>query len=157
MQNLINYLKSHKRYILKTVLRYYLTQEVIDILKKYNFSINELCYRICNNIPFDKVFRCKLCGKVIPYVRHQGFKQFCNSICSGNYNSNLPEVQERYRETCKRLYGVENYAQTEAYLIKSQQTNIIKYNKPSFSQTDEYKKRIQEHKIEKLEKTKKTC
>ena len=86
MKNLIKYLRAHAKYKLCTIKKNYLTQEVKDILVKYNLTLHELCYRIKTNIPLDKIFKCKTCGK-ITMLGTRGYKKFCNRICSNLFTN----------------------------------------------------------------------
>ena len=79
MKALIDYLINCKSYSLKYIIKSYLTQEVQNVLDKYNLTLYELCYRIQHNIPLNKVFICKYCGKPVGLNATHGYKTFCNN------------------------------------------------------------------------------
>lgn len=49
MEELVKYLLNHKNYTTAYVKKNYLTQEVKDVLIKYDLTLHELCYRIKKN------------------------------------------------------------------------------------------------------------
>lgn len=106
MEELIKYLKNNERYRLKYIETNYLTREVKDALIKYDLTLHELCYRIKKDIPLDRVFTCKQCGKKIIFDHKRNYQEFCNNTCSGKYRSKSQEVQDKMKQTCLERYGV---------------------------------------------------
>lgn len=138
MKKLIEFLKQTKKYNLKYIEKYYLSQEVKDELNKYNFTLHELCYRLTHNIDLSKVFKCSVCGKLIKF-NGRGYNNTCSFSC-GRVNS-----KNKSKQTCLEKYGVENVFQSEGVKKKIKETNQLKFGKESYVQTDEYKKRYQEY------------
>ena len=110
MNKLKEYLKEHKYFKVNNI---YISQEIKNVLEKYNLTLYELCYRIRYNISLDKVFVCKYCGKTINFDLKHGYKSFCNHSCSSKYIVNLPEVQDKMKATTLERYGVECSLQTD--------------------------------------------
>lgn len=137
MEKLIEFLKQTKKYNLKYVEKNYLTQEVKDILNKYNFTLRELCYRLTHNIELDKVFKCSVCGKLIKF-NGRGYNNTCSFSC-GRVNS-----VNKTKQTNLKKYGVENVFQNADIKKKIKETNRLKYGKDSYVQTDDYKKKYRE-------------
>jgi len=54
MQKLLQYIKSHKSLRISAMLPKYLSQDIQEILRKYKFTFEELCYRLKHNISLDK-------------------------------------------------------------------------------------------------------
>lgn len=165
MEELVKFLKSHERYILQSIETDYLTQEVKDTLSKYNLTLHELCYRIKKNIPLDKVFTCKYCGKPIKFNYRGGYRQFCCYKCSSTFTNSSEEIKNKKKQTYLKHYGVDNiskldsmqqfkkqnylkkygvesYTQTQEYKEKSRQTCLKKYGKEYFTQTQNYKDKV---------------
>lgn len=148
MEELIKYLLNQKNYTVKYIEKRFLTQEVKNILMKYNLNLHELCYRIKKNIPLDKEFKCKYCGNKINNIWKN--KEFCcnnhsvtfRNKCQDNKdkvkNTNLLKyggvaplssdaIKEKVKNTCLNKYGVDNYTKTDECKIKTKQTCLNKY------------------------------
>ena len=65
------------------------------------------------------------------------------------YNNENYNNRKKATETCLEKYGVENYAQTQEYKIKSEKTNIEKYGVSHFSRAPEHKNKIKESNLNK--------
>lgn len=114
MEELVKYVKN-TRCVMKTVVKLYLTKEVQNTLDKYNLTLYELCYRIKHNIPLEKVFTCKYCGKSVGLNATHGYKEFCNYKCSNKYIANLDKTKDKIKQTCNNKYGVSNYNKSQRY------------------------------------------
>lgn len=116
MEELIKYLNKFKiRYKLKTIELKYLNDEVKQILFKYNLTLYELCFRIQHNIPLDKVFTCKYCGKPVGMNGTHGYKEFCSYKCSNKYTASLDTTKNKIKQTCNNKYGVSNYTKSQEH------------------------------------------
>ena len=104
-------------------------EELINILTKYNLTIKEYKYRIKNNIPLEKVFICKHCGKPVKYTVRHHYSKFCNRQCFNIYRKqHMNSIVSKMKQTCLEKYGVENYSQTKEYQEKFKKTCLSKYN-----------------------------
>ena len=104
-------------------------EELINILTKYNLTIKEYRYRIKNDIPLEKVFTCKHCGKPIKYTVKHHYSKFCNKQCFNIYRKqHMNSIVSKMKQTCLEKYGVENYSQTKEYQEKFKKTCLSKYN-----------------------------
>lgn len=160
MEELIKYLLGQKNYTTAYIEKNFLTQEVKDILNKYNLNLHELCYRIKKHIPFDREFKCKYCGKHIEKFWKN--KEFCCNKHSLIYRNKLQEhinkvketnlikyggtaplnnnfIKQKIKKTCIERYGVDNYTKTHEYKIKVKQTCLKKYGVENYSQSKEFK------------------
>lgn len=165
MEELIRYIKSHKQFYNK-VIKKYITKEVEDIAIFYKLSIKELCYRIKHDISFDKVFKCKTCGKIIKFKRtHGGYQTYCSMSCMNKsqehvnkvkqtclrkYNTTsyakTKECRDKMKQTCLDKYGVENYSKCQKFKDRVKQTCLDKYGVEYYSQSDTYKKYMHDNK-----------
>lgn len=165
MQNLIQYLnKNIKHFNFNTIKKYYLSDEVLNIMKKYNFTIEELCYRLRKNISLDYKFICKFCGKPIIFNKHTKYATFCSLSCSSQFHAKdiniinktkstlikrygvdnpmkSPICRNKSKETCKQKYGKPYFLQTQIYKNKSKLTCLYKYGVDNYSQSKEFKDR----------------
>lgn len=168
MENLVNYLQAHKRYVLKYIEQNYLTAEIQSVLLKYNFTLYELCYRLAHNIPLDKVFKCKVCNKKINIEYKHGYRDFCSYSCSSKHTNNKLEIQDKKRQTCLERYGVDNHSKTKEFKDflkdsrdvleeKKRQTFLKKYGKEHYFQTTVFKDFLKKHQDDIQEKIKQTC
>lgn len=153
------YLNSVKKVSLRAVNNRILDKEVKDILCKYNFSIYELCYRIKNNIPFDKIFKCKQCGKQIffGHIGHLGYRDYCSKKCSALATGKMDSVKKKREQTMLKRFGAKSYMATKEFQENREENTFKKYGVRFYVQTKEFKNFIQEHKQELIEKTKQTC
>ncbi len=110
-----NYVRSHKRCELKILAKYYLTQEVKDVLSKYNLTLYELCYRIKYNISLDKIFVCKYCGKPTHFLGMKGYSKACSVKCELVNRNKSQEHKDKKKQTCLKRFGESNYAKTQKF------------------------------------------
>lgn len=106
MEKLIEYIKTHKGYKLKTIERQFLTDEVKNILIQHKLTLVELCYRITHDIEISLVPTCKQCGKPLKFTQKHGYGQFCDFKCSGKYSTTNEESVQKRTETNVNRYGV---------------------------------------------------
>jgi len=165
MEELVKYIKSHKQFYNK-VIKKYITKEVEATAIFYKLSIKELCYRIKHDISFDKVFKCKTCGKIIKFKRtHGGYQTYCSMSCMNKsqehvnkvkqtclrkYNTTsyakTKECRDKIKQTCLNKYGVDSYLKTQDYKDKYKQTCLEKYGTEYYSQSDQHRKYMQDNK-----------
>ena len=172
MKKLIEYLKTHRKYRLKYITKHFLTQDVYNVLTKYNLTLHELCYRIKNNISLSKVFKCKLCNKNIVFNYKHGYQPFCNVKCQVQYFWNSKDTRQNRVQNSLKKYGVEHYSKTQEFKDrfkktclqhfgeitnlktienkeKSKQTCLNKYGTEYYTQTQESKDRIKQTSLNK--------
>lgn len=157
MQKLVKYLQTHKSYMFKCINNKYLTQEVSNVLNKYNLTLQELCYRIKHDISLDKIFKCKNCGTIIQFNKDHGYKNFCSFRCSTTYHRQQESVNIKIKQTCLRKYGVDSYSKTKDYQMKKRQTCLKKYGVDSYSKTQNWKNFWSENKDVIIQKRNETC
>ena len=172
MKALIDYLINCKSYSLKYITKSYLTQDVQNVLDKYNLTLYELCYRIQHNIPLNKVFICKHCGKPVGLNATHGYKTFCNNKCHSKYIANSDIIKKKKAQTCIARYGVSNpmqdssiqqYSYTNklkknnydlsSIYKKVRKTNLEKYGVSSYSKTQEFKEKLKQTCLERFGET----
>lgn len=152
MKKLTRYLKTHRKYKLYIIKKVFLTQEIRGILYKYNLNLHELCYRIRNNIPLNKIFTCKNCGKKTQ-LSVRGYKKFCNRFCTMSFINKSLESTEKRKQTSLKKYGVSWYTQTTALKDfnkkhnkeirhKMKETLIKKYGVDNYSKTIECQEKV---------------
>lgn len=98
-------------------------------------SIKETLYRIVYNI-LEKP-KCPICGKPLKLGLH-GFQKHCSMKCA---HAN-PETVEKYKETCRKNFGVDFSMQSAIVQEKSRKTNIEKYGVEYAAQSKEVMKKI---------------
>ena len=171
MQELINYIKMHKSIRINSIKSKYLSDDVQSVLTKYKFTIEELCFRLKNNISLDKVFTCKNCGSKITYTQKHGYKTYCSRKCCMIYmntseevkskikQSNLnkygveyilqsKDIRNKVKQTCLKKYGVEYHTKTQEYKDKVKATCLKKYGTSSYFNTNKFKNFLKEHQKE---------
>lgn len=153
MQELINYIKTHKRVKINVIKSKYLNENVQSVLTKYKFTIEELCFRLKNNISLDKVFTCKNCGSKITYTQKHGYKTYCSRKCCMIYMNTSEEVKSKIKQSNLNKYGVEYILQSKDIRNKVKQTCLKKYGVDNYAKTKEFKDR----KDEIQQKIKDTC
>lgn len=170
MEALIAYIKRLGQYARINIIKLkYLNEEVKSVLKKYDFTLEELVYRIKNNIALDKIITCKYCGKPIKFscdnkTGYYRYSKFCSLHCASKYSMSLEETHIKRKKTCVKKYGFENYSQTPEWRaqIDAQQPEIrvkvIKttqehFGVDNFSKSKAYRQRIPEIQT----KMQKTC
>lgn len=159
IETLKTYLKSVKVITLKAINNRTISKEVQDILDKYNFSIYELCYRLKNNIPFDKIFKCKVCGKKIDFchIGFLGYRDYCSKKCSTIAIGSMESVKGKREQTMLKKFGAKSYMATKEFQDNREENILKKYGVRFYTQTEEYKNSIQKHKQERILKAKQTC
>ena len=169
MEELIKYLKSKKNYKLSYIKKVYLTKEVQEVLDKYNLTLVELLHRLKQDIPLDKIFTCKYCGKKIEFDPvHKIYKTFCNNKCSLTYRNKSQEFKDKVVKICLERYGVEHYCQSEQHLKivrekmdqtieKMKQKNLELYGFDSFSKTPMFKAKQKANEKQRVLKQKTAC
>lgn len=160
MNNLINYLKSHKYFRVKDIEKHYLTDSVKDNLVKNNLTLQELCYRIRNDIPLDKIFICRYCGKKIKFQFNK-YNTFCNNKCANNFKNKQADfidkikfkkalhtdedkqkILQKSKKTCLKKYGVPFINQSSIVKEKRKNTMIKRYGVSHFSNSKEFSSRV---------------
>lgn len=81
MKKLIEYIKLHGKARIDNVKKFLWSKEIEDTLLKCNLTLQELCYRLKNNIPLDKVFLCPICNNPVKFVSGHGYQTYCNVEC----------------------------------------------------------------------------
>lgn len=105
MEELIKYVKSVKAAHVNDVERLYLNEEVAQVLKENNLTLIELIYRVKRDIPLNKIFTCKNCGKKLEYnLSHRCYMNFCSQFCSGTYYNTKDEIKAKVRKCVKNSY-----------------------------------------------------
>lgn len=140
MQNLVSYLQKHKKhYNINTIKRLYMSDEVIKVLDLYNFSIEELCYRLRKNISLDFKFHCKYCGKSLSFNKQTKYPIFCSLHCASKFNATDSEINKKRKDTLIKKYGVDNPMKSVLCKEKSKKTCKAKYGKLYYLQTSDAK------------------
>ena len=159
IETLKTYLKSVKVITLKAINNRTIGKDVQDILDKYNFSIYELCYRLKNNIPFDKIFKCKVCGKKIDFchIGFLGYRDYCSKKCSTKDTSQMESVIKKREQTMLKKFGAKNYMATKEFQENREANTFKKYGVTNYTQTKEFKNFLKKHINEMVSKAKQTC
>lgn len=152
-QGLSEYLKTHSRATLQSLEIYFSASDVQDIMKRYNLSKEELRYRIHKDIPLDKIFFCKNCGKKIIFHKHNGYGDFCSIKCSNTFKNKSQGYKNKIKQTYLKKYGVTTNLQLKSNREKSKQTCLKKYGAKSYVESQVYQDRVSEIQ-EKIHKTK---
>lgn len=146
MENLIKYINTHNICKVDYINQYYVNDTVKATLDKYSFTIRELVYRLKYNIPLDKVFTCKNCGKQIHFHKYNGYANICSKQCTLEHINKSQEHKDKVKQTCLKKYGVDNYRKTKEYKQKYKKTCLDKYGVDSHNKLDSCK-----------DKARKTC
>lgn len=174
MKKLTEFLKQTKKYNLKYIEQNFLTNDVKEILLKYNLTIHELCYRLKNNIALDEKFLCKQCGTKIIFDRKHYYKDFCNKKCSGKYSAqgesarkrvatnierygtsctlHNKDIHQKALETWKQKYNTDSPNKSNIVKDKKKQAYLKKFGVDNYSKTKEYKEKVKQTNIEKFGK-----
>lgn len=144
MNNMINYISNHKSYHIKYIKNNYLTQEVKDVLSKYNLTLHELCYRIKNNIPFNKLFTCKYCNKKVHFTTKHHYRKFCSVKCQVTYFWKQNITRQNRIQNSINKYGVAYPTQTKECKNKVKQTCLNKYGETTNLKTKECQNKIKQ-------------
>jgi hypothetical protein len=117
------------------------------VLKSRNIQFNNLkpsqaIYLVKNNATHRPV--CQNCGSLnIEYYDNGEYAKHCSSKCGGANKNTI----EKRKETNQQKYGVDNVSKSPLIIEKIKNTTLQKYGKPYYSQTDEYKKRLDKKEI----------
>lgn len=120
----------------------------LELVEKTKFlsqsaSIGERIYCIDNNI--KEPILC-YCGNPVKYINYsKGYSKRCSKKCA--YSD--PKVIEKRENTCIEKYGVTNFTKTELYLEKTKQTNLKKYGKEFYLQSEECRLKSEETSLQK--------
>lgn len=144
MKKLIEYLKTHRSVNNKVIEKHFLSDKVKDIMIKYSLTLQELRYRIDHNIPLNKVFRCKYCGKNTFKSAKHGYQIFCSNKCSLTYRNKSKKNKEKVKKTCLKKYGVHAYTLTREFESKATQTNKKRYGTENYALSQQWKERHDE-------------
>ena len=136
-----NYIQQHPRRYISYITKNLLNEELFSILQKYNFTLNELCYRLKYSISLDKVFKCKYCNKIIKYTEKHKYKTYCNRKCLAKHVQNLQSTKNKIKETCLKHWGVSTNLKSQDTKDKIKQTCLAKFNKEHYVQTDDFKQK----------------
>lgn len=96
----------------KKVLKY------LDFRFEDSIDYREILYRIFNGIL--EAPKCPICGSPIPFK-----KQFYPKTCSIKCANKLIPIT--YKETCQRVYGVDNISKLDSIIKKKEETSFKKY------------------------------
>jgi hypothetical protein len=169
MNELMKYLKSKRSFKLTYIEKTYLTDEIKALLKQYNLTLQEFCHRLKYDIPLDKEFICKYCGKKLQFdYIHNKYHEFCGNKCSLTYRNKSQEFKDKVVKICLERYGVEHYCQSEQHLKiinekidqtveKMKQKNMELYGFDSFSKTPMFKAKQKANEKQRISKQKATC
>lgn len=159
LNSLKTYVNSAEKINYKSIENRILDNEVLEILNKYNLSLRELCYRLKYNIPFDKIFNCKVCGKQINfcYIGFLGYRDYCSKKCSIIATSKDENAIIKREQTMLKKFGTKSFMGTKEFQDNREINMLKKYGVKSYAQTKEFKDFMQEHKQEIVKKTKQTC
>ena len=90
---------------------------------------------------------CPICGNPVKFC-HKEYVITCSKKCHKEYfNSDIR--RNKFKETCLRKYGVENFSKSKEFVQKSKETSLRKYGTEYYQQTEEYKERAKETCLEK--------
>lgn len=143
-QGLKDYISKYRKAKLQDLEKYFVIQEVKDILSKYNLTKSELRYRLHKNIPLDKVFTCKQCGKQIKFSDTNGYRKFCCIGCANTYKNKSKDFKDKVKQSYLEKYGVETNLQLEVNKQKSKQTCLKRYGASSYMKSEDYRLQINE-------------
>lgn len=77
-------------------------------------------------------------------TKFENFKSGYRTHCSKKCASNNTDTREKYKKTCVEKYGVENVSKNEKIKKKKELTNIRKFGKKTYLQTNDVKLIIKE-------------
>jgi hypothetical protein len=99
--------------------------EIINYNKEYNLYSDNMSANIYNFINNITEFpKCKICGKILKYRNYNiGYSKYCSAKCANRDN----EIQEKYRKTMLKKYGVDNPLKNKDIKQKVKNTNLKKY------------------------------
>ena len=128
MNKLKEYLSKCKWYNTYYISDHFLSNEVLNILDKYKFTLHELCYRLKNNIPLDKKYLCKNCNNVIKFKPKIFYLKFCCHKCAVECINKQPGHMNKVKETCLERYNTDNVFKLKKYQDKAKQSMLARYN-----------------------------
>lgn len=100
-------------------------------------SLQETIYRIKNNIEIRPV--CKECGSKLKFIK--GFPDFCCVSCMAKNK----DIQQKKKQTCLAIYGVEYASASKIVQDKVKETNLKRYGVESYARTESERKRLHEN------------
>lgn len=136
-------LKKHQPALYESILRY-----SVESFKDTTDGFREKFYVYYHGLTARPT--CKCCNGYVNFWKFDiGYKQFCSNICSGNYKKALPQdvkdkTNEKRKNTCKTLYGVDNAAKSFDVKTKAISTNKEKYgfNSPLLNKSVQEKRAL---------------
>lgn len=97
----------------------------------------------CDNVHYQT---CVVCGKRFEIdVRHNAQVKTCSRECKNTLslqNRDLVKEREHFVAAMKAKYGVDNAVKIPTVLDKIKETNLSKYGKEWYTQTEEYKDKV---------------
>lgn len=144
MEELIRYIKTHKKATMQNLEKYFMFKDVQEILKKYNLNPYELRYRIHKDIPFNKIYICKNCGKHVNFSKQNGYGDYCSIKCANTFKNKSQEHKDKIKQTCLKKYGTITNLQTEYNKEKSKQTCLKKYGVTNYTKTQKFKDQLKQ-------------
>lgn len=146
-EEILNLLKEHpngyiEEYKFRKIFpQYYI--EIINWIFPKDFKWTQKLYHYLHNDRELKLGICPVCGKRCNFYRFgKGYKKHCSMKCK----SLDPNIQNKTKRTCLKLYGKESYSQTEESKERIKKTTFQRYGVDCYAKTEESK-----------EKAKKTC
>lgn len=102
-------------------------------------------------------FTCKVCGKPFTVANPASLRSTCSEECryklsNETFMSNIDENMKHFRDGMISKYGVVNPNQVPEFQEKRKETCLKKYGKPSFTQTTEFKEKVMQTSREKYGK-----
>ena len=134
-----NYIQQHPRRYIPYITRNFLNEKLLNILKKYSFTLKELCYRLKENIPLDKIFTCKYCGKKLKYTDNHKYGIYCSCKCLAKHVQNLQVTRDKFKATCFKRWGVSTNLKSQDTKDKIKETCKKKYKTEYYVQSDDFK------------------
>ena len=133
-----------------------------------DFKFVQKLYHYFNNDKLLKLGLCPVCGKRCSFIKfNKGYNQHCSQKCT-HLDKNIQdkfkntclelygvehpmcsdEIKEKLKQTFIKKYGVENYSSTLECKNKREQTNMIKYGHKNVFQSEIIKDKIKYTNIE---------
>lgn len=106
---------------------------IVDIKDLHKNSLTEI------------LVKCDFCG----IEKYCVFSKYNSNISNGGkYSCSISCGKEKAKQTCLKIYGVDNPSKAKVIKDKVRQTNIDKFGVDSYSKTDEYKNRVKQTSLE---------
>lgn len=124
--------------VLKSPDKVYLLTELNNEIQD-NISLKEKMYWLVNGIRNRP--KCPICGaEIVEFCRYKGYNKYCSSKCA----QLSPEVREKAKLTCIKVYGVDNAAKSEMVQAKMKNTCMVKFGSTNVFSSDYGKEKIRE-------------